>query len=275
MIPGDDVDADSALAPVAVKTLREHLDHTCRKPLAGKIGSGCDLTWGWMLAAAVRLRDKECANTLLKDVGLADFVKSNGMFAYIGGRIFKNIEEKRQGYTVANTQPHSLLGQSGCKKARESSMIMVQSGGGFIFSLLETMLQSHKKQIKLFPCMLDIMGNAASFHDLKAEGGLLVSAGLKNNAVEWFKIDCTCEDYRGTLRFFGSDIPSELVTSDGKVLPALGDGVFELNLAAGESIRWGSSVDSMALPPHADGIKSYGGGIEFDYGKKGAYYQQQ
>ena len=39
MYNGDDVDADSELADVAHKTLVCHLDHTCRKPLAGKIGS--------------------------------------------------------------------------------------------------------------------------------------------------------------------------------------------------------------------------------------------
>lgn len=273
VIPGDDVDADSDLAAVADKTLREHLDHTCRRPLAGKIGSGCDLTWGWMLAAAVRLRDREFANTMLKDVGLADFVKSNGMFAYIGGRVFKSLAEKRQGYNVSNTQPHSLFGQSGCKKARESSMVMVQSGGGFIFSLLETMLQSHKKQIKLFPCVLDVMGSSASFHDLKAEGGLTVSGGWKNGCVQWFKITCGPEDYKGTLRLFGSNIPDEIFTAESKKLPALENGVFELDLAAGETIRWGSEIDSTATATHAGGIKSYSPDIAFDYGKKGAYYE--
>ena len=97
VIPGDDVDADSELADVAHKTLVCHLDHTCRKPLAGKIGSGCDLTWGWLFAAAVRMRDKSYANIMLKDVGLIDFVKSNGMFAFNGGRLFNSIEEKRRG----------------------------------------------------------------------------------------------------------------------------------------------------------------------------------
>ena len=112
------------LCDVAHKTLLEHLDHTCRKPLAGKIGSGCDLTWGWMLAAAIRLRDAEFANTMLEKVGLEDFVKANGMFAYIGGRVLKSIEEKRAAYDVKATQPHSITAKSACVRARDYTMIM-------------------------------------------------------------------------------------------------------------------------------------------------------
>ena len=273
VIPGDDVDADSPLAAVARKTLREHLDHTCRKPLAGKIGSGCDLTWGWMLAAAVRLRDAEFADTILRDVGVADFVKSNGMFAYIGGRIFDSIEAKRRGYAVEDTQPHSLLSQSGCKRARDAGMSMVQSGGGFMFSLLETMLQSHRRQIKLFPCMLKFMGNAASFHDLKAEGGLTVSAGWAEGEVLWFKIVCGPEDYHGSLRLFGKTAVDSLRLASGKVLKKIGDDTFALDLAAGQSICWGEAADTCAVPCHPCEIKRYVDDIAFDYGRKGTYFR--
>lgn len=272
VIPGDDVDADSELAPVAHKTLLEHLDHTCRKPLAGKIGSGCDLTWGWMLAAAVRLRDKQFANIMLKDVGLCDFVKSNAMFSYIGGRVFKSIEEKRRGYDVPDTQPHSLLGQPGCVKARDYGMIMVQSAGGFVFSLLETMLQSHKNQIKLFPCVLDVCGSAVSFHELKAEGGLTVSGAWSNGAVKYFKLQCGPYAYCGSLRWFDQPDAAELVCASGKVLKKVADGTFELDLQPGEVIEWGDPACACTVPEHAAGIKSYADDIAFDYGRKGTYY---
>ena len=272
VIPGDDVDADSPLADVAHKTLLEHLDHTCRKPLAGKIGSGCDLTWGWMLAAAIRLRDAEFANTMLEKVGLEDFVKANGMFAYIGGRVLKSIEEKRAAYDVKATQPHSITAQSACVRARDYTMIMVQSCGGFMFSVLEAMLQSHKQEIKLFPCMLKIFGNAASFHNSRAEGGLNVSGAWKAGKVEYFRIECTQYPYRGTLRWFDQEDVEELHLNSGKTLRKVAPGCFELDLQPGEVIEYGTPNAAIAVPEHEVGIKSYSSNIAFDYGRKGAYY---
>ncbi|MBE6369641.1 MAG: hypothetical protein E7056_05715 [Lentisphaerae bacterium] len=273
VIPGDDVDADSPLAAVAQKTLREHLDHTCRKPLAGKIGSGCDLTWGWMLAAAIRLRDSEFANIMLEQVGLEDFVKSNGMFAYIGGRTFKSISEKRAGYDVKNTQPHSLTSQSGCVRARDYAMTMVQSGGGFMFSVQEAMLQSHKNQIKLFPCMLNIFGNKASFHNFRAEGGLVVSAAWQDGKVVYFRISSTRQAYHGTLRWFGSNhISEDLAVAPQRSLKQLAADTFELELAPNEVIEWGNADNACAADEHPPVIKSYNDKIAFDYGRKGPYY---
>ncbi len=272
IVPGDDVDADSPLAEVADRTLRGHLEHTCRKPLAGKIGSGCDLTWGWMLAAAVRLRDAEFGNVILKDIGLADFLKSNAMFAYIGGRVLGSLAEKRRAYDVEGAQPHSLLAQSACARGRDYTMTMGQSGGGFLYGLLEGMLQSHGNQLKLFPCVLDICGEALSFHSLKAEGGLTVSAGWRQGRVEWFTVECGPEAYHGTLRWFGQPQCRELVMSTGKVLPRVAPGCFELSLAPGETIRWGENAGQCAVPAHAPGIKPFGDGIPVQYGRRGTWY---
>lgn len=271
VVPGDDVDADSKLAGVARKTLRGHLDHTCRKGLNGKIGSGCDLTWGWLLAAAVRLRDREYANIMLHEVGLMDFVKSNGMFAYIGGRTVKNIADKRQLYEVKNTQPHSILSQSACRKARDYMMIMVQSGGGFIFSIIESMLQSHKNQIKLFPCVMEVCGDALSFHELKAEGGLTVSAAWKSGRVCYFKITAGPEAYNGTLRWFDQADRGSLQTLGGKELEQLSDGCFKLKLSPGESVEWGDAGEACAVNVHDSGIKNIAPQVAFEYGRRGSW----
>ena len=272
VVPGDDVDADAPLAQVADKTLRQHLDHTCRKPLAGKIGSGCDLTWGWMLAAAVRLRDADFANEILRNIGLADFVKSNGMFAYIGGRVLGGIEEKRRAFDVKGAQPHSLLSQSACLRGRDCSMTMVQSGGGFLYGMLESMLQSHRTQIKLFPCVMDICGEALSFHDLRAEGGLTVSAAWRKGRVLWFEVTCGQLPYNGTLRWFDQPDVEVLELHSGKLLPRVSKGCFSLALAPGEKIQWGDNVSQCAVPAHTPGIKGYADDIVVQYGRRGTWY---
>ncbi len=225
-----------------------------------------------MLAAAVRLRDAEFGNVILKDIGLADFLKSNAMFAYIGGRVLGSLAEKRRAYDVEGGQPHSLLAQSACARGRDYTMTMGQSGGGFLYGLLEGMLQSHGNQLKLFPCVLDICGEALSFHGLKAEGGLTVSAGWRRGRVEWFAVECGPEAYHGTLRWFGQPPCRELVMSTGKVLPGVAPGCFELSLAPGEAVRWGENAGRCAVPAHASGIKPYGDGVPVQYGRRGTWY---
>ncbi len=273
VIPGDDVDADSELSEVAKRTLRNHLTYTHRKPLAGKIGSGCDLTWGWLFASAIRLRDREYANTLLKEIGLADFVKSNGMFAYLGGRLLHSTEEKRAAFEVPGAQPHSLLAQSGSLYGRNSTMTMPQQGGAFVFVIIESMLQSHKNEIKLFPCVLDIMGKKVSFHEMRTEGGLIASGVWENNVTKSFSIICTNEPYCGTLRLFDDNCPDELQVAPGKVLKAVEHGVYRLELEPGEKIKY--PADAEMVPPVAvdpSAVKSYAADIEVKYGRSGTFY---
>ena len=269
IVPGDDVDADSDLADVANKTLRGHLSHTCRKPLAGKIGSGCDLTWGWMLAAAIRLRDKEFAETVLMDIGISDFLKSNGMFASIGGRQLNSIAEKRRAYDVPDTQAHTQMWQTGCLAARNYTMTMPQQSGAFLFAIMETMLQSHKNQIKLFPCLLDCMGETVSFENLRTEGGLNVSAVWNKGIVVYFKIECTVQPYCGTLRLFENSPRSALKLNDGKLLTMTGANTFELNLTPGEVITYGTP---QSADLHPDGIKSFRPTAPAQYGRRGTFY---
>jgi len=263
VIPGDDVDADTPLAEVAKKTLHAHLDYTVRKPLSGKIGSGCDLTWGWLFCAAVRLRDAEYAEKMLSEVGIADFIKSNAMFACIGGRLFNSIEEKRAKYNVPGAAPHCILSQTACIKGRERTNTMVQQGGALLYGTAECMLQSHNNQIKLFPCMIKSFGNQASFHNLAAAGGLTVSAEWKEGEIVWFEIVCGKENYSGTLRLFA---PFEGMIG----LERLNDETFKLELSPGEKISFGTPSE---IKLHDKEIKYYSD-MPIAYGKKGFYFDK-
>ena len=269
IVPGDDVDADSDLADVARQTLRGHLSHTCRKPLAGKIGSGCDLTWGWMLAAAIRLRDREFAETVLMDIGISDFLKSNGMFACIGGRQLNSIAEKRRAYDVPATQAHTQMWQTGCLAARNYTMTMPQQSGAFLFALMECLLQSHKNQIKLFPCVLDCLGESVSFDNLRTEGGLNVAAAWSQGEITYFRIECGAEPYNGTLRLFEAAARPSLMLNNNTCLPAVEPGIFELDLIPGAVISYGKEPTAEL---HTAQIKSFRAEDPAEYGRRGTFY---
>ena len=192
------------------------------------------------------------------------------MFAYIGGRVLSSLPAKRAAFEVKGTQPHSLSSQSACVRGRDYTMTMVQQGGALLFGLMETMLQSHKREIKLFPCVLDIMGEKVSFHDLRAEGGLTVSGSWEKGKTVGFRIVCSDLPYHGTLRLFDSAAPQELHTVSGRVLKNSGNGVYELDLAAGEMLEYGTVESAAAVDPTV--IKSYADDIVFEYGKRGTYY---
>ncbi|MCP4640692.1 MAG: hypothetical protein GY851_09680, partial [bacterium] len=80
VVPGDDVDADSDLAPVAKTTLHNYFERTNRRSFTDRTSSACDLTWPWLCRVALRLRDTDYAQHLLFDIGIAEFLKPNGFF---------------------------------------------------------------------------------------------------------------------------------------------------------------------------------------------------
>ena len=280
LVPAGEVDADSPLAAVARKTVREHLDHTMRKGLAGKIGVGCDLSAGWLLTSAIKLRDVDYAEKLLRDLLISDFVKSNGMFAYIGGRVLRGVGAKRRAYNVQGTQGHSLLGQSATRHGREKTMSMVQQGGAYVYAIMECMLQSQKNEIKIFPVPLPCFGDRLSFHNLAAEGGLTVSAAKDKNGIKWVEIVCGKEPWSGKVRLFGDNLPTTLLhlgcdESVGNHEEPLVDGRATVSLKPGEKLIW-KRIDfaSLDAPTHRPGVRSYGKSCPIGYGDDVSYSEQ-
>ncbi|MBO4512641.1 MAG: hypothetical protein J5746_07720 [Victivallales bacterium] len=272
VMPAEDIDADSPIANVALKTMREHLDHTFRKSFQGKVGVACDLTGGWLFDIAVKMRDAEYAETMLHTVLIRDFIKSNGMFSAGPGGVFKSIAEKRRKYNVPQAQPHALLGQMNTVQGRAEAMSMIQNAGALLFGVMEAMLQSHGRQLKLFPVPLPSLGGKCSFHNLAAVGGLEVSAAKDKKGIRWFKIKCGKYAWNGTVRFFDQSTAKAF----GKTLPKIGENTYSLSLKPGEVFQWrrpGATPDEAAVPVHAKGVRSYGKDCPITYGEKKAYYE--
>ncbi len=272
VVPAEDIDADSPLATVALKTMREHLDHTYRKSFNGKIGVACDLTGGWLFDVAVKLRDTAFAETILHRVLIQDFIKSNGMFSSMPGGIFTSIAQKRRKYEVADAQSSTLLAQTNTAAGRAASMSMVQNAGALLYGVMEALLQSHGNQLKLFPVPLPSLGVKVSFHNLAAVGGLTVSAGKDRKGVRWLRVACGPQGWKGTLRFF--DDHSAAVFSG--VLPSVSKYVFKLELIPGQIFTWkrrGVVPMKEEVPPHKRGVRSYGKNCVIAYGESKNYFE--
>ncbi len=272
VVPADEVDADSALAMIALKTLHTHFDRNFRKGLNGRIGVACDLTGSWMLAAAVRLGDAKYAEKILNEILITDFVKSNGMFSYIGGHAIASLRAKRNAYDVPGGQPHALLAQTANVHGREHTMSMVQIGAAMLSSVMESMLQSHGGVVRLFPAPLKMLGKRQAFYRLAAEGGLAVSAGMSAGShLAWFEIECGKYAWDGALRVYDTGLHGSLeVDVNGKriALETTGHGNYILHLEPGDVVRWNGGSNVRFVPRHARGVRNYGGDCPVGYGVK-------
>ena len=99
---------------------------------------------------------------------MAEFLKPNGFFAFIGGGQFRSVEEKRKAY---DRQPplaaHALLALSPCLYGRERTMSMLQQNSCYIQIVNDMLLQSHQGVIRVFPAVVERVGDCA-FKDLRA-----------------------------------------------------------------------------------------------------------
>ncbi len=269
VVPADEIDADAPLAAVADHTMRTHSEHTMRKGLNGRPGYGCDLTAAWLFTCAVKLRDAEFAQEMLRDVLIANHVKSNGMFAFSQGQVLHSLRAKRHAYEVTDTQSHSLLGQTNSRFGRDHAMTMVQIGGGFLYGIMEAMLQSQKGQLKFFPVPMEYLGRRLSFHRLRAQGGLVVSAGRDARGTAWFTIqNCSPYAWEGTVRLFDRNPPKALRLGR-KSIQATAPGVYPLALDAGATVTWRRAAavqPAEAVPPHRPAVRTYGPGCPIAYG---------
>ena len=272
VVPAEEIDADAPLAAMARRTMRNYSEHTQRKGLNGRPGFGCDLTAAWLFACAVKLRDAKFAQLMLRDVLIANHVKSNGMFAFSPGQVLSDVRDKRQAYFVQDTQAHSLLGQTSTRYGRDHSMSMVQLASGFLYGVMECLFQSQKQEIKLFPLPLNYFGERLSFHRLLAQGGIVVSAGKDEAGTAWFSLrNCSPYPWEGTLRLFDHNPPPRLVAAGGATLERTSrtKGVYRLSLAPWKALEWqrdAAVTPDEAVPPHRPAVRSYGKDCPIQYG---------
>jgi hypothetical protein len=118
-------------------------------------------------------------------------------------------------------------------------------------SLQDMLLQSWGDKINVFPAVPKTWDSAV-FHDLRAEGAFLVSAGRKTGQTRWVRV----KSLAGEACRIKPGIAGELkVVSSGKpvALKSLDNGVYELALAKGEEalLYAGDSVPVTIVAPMA------------------------
>lgn len=297
VVPGNDVDSESPLAPVALKTLHNFLsERTIRRSFRGRISSACDLTWPWLLAVSVRLRDISYAEHILMDIAISEFLKPNGMFAFIGGGIFRSREEKRMAYKpegapVPYISPsefipagkcvaiHALFALSCSKRGKEQMMSMLQQSSGFLYAIDEMLLQSYGGCIRIFPAVPLCLGKNCAFDKLLAEGGFEVSATMEDRKTVYVKIRSLCG---GICRLKMYNIKEEKIvfkTSTGKVVKPekLSDGIYQWDTVKGETYIWkGRGFKKVIQKVESPSVKVFIDlrGNPITYGKKGHIFEE-
>ena len=277
VVPGNDVDAESALAPVALKTLRNYLPkRTLRKSFSDRLGSACDLTWPWLLAVSLRLRDVDYAEKLLLEIGIKDYLKNNGMFAFIGGGRFRSVTAKRKAYEVKPpVATHALYALSACDRGKEQAMSMVQHGSAYIFAINEMLMQSHHGRVRIFPAVPECLGANCAFRQLRAEGAFLVSAERRAGKTAYVQIESLAgQPCAITLYDSGDSETLKLKDSAGKSVMAkrIAKNTWSFETQKGVTYFWGRKSAGRKTPPVPQVKTLTIGGETVWYGKKGHIY---
>jgi len=117
-------------------------------------------------------------------------------------------------------------------------------------SVLEMLLQSWGGKIWVFPA-IPTEWKDACFNDLRAEGGYLISAALKNKQLDWLMVkSLTGEPFTIKAMYAGQLQPFK--TSNKYAVKYLGNGEMAIQLEAGESILL---VRSKNVQPMLEAVK--------------------
>ena len=283
VVPGQDIDADSPLAKTAQKTLHNYLKRTNRKSFSDRTSSACDLTWPWLVCIATKLRDTEFAEHVLMDIGISEFLKPNGMFAFIGGDLFRTKSSKRTAYSrkVANIALHALFSLSSTKKGKELTMSMLQQGSCYIYAINEMLMQSHSNTIRIFPSVPKCIGDCA-FQNLRAEGSFLVSARKNKGKTSHITIKSLAGgSCRITIYDFNDKAQLTFTTSKKVKIKTIrvAPNTWEFQSSKGTIYYWTNTAQKSSFELNSSdvaGIKEFkaNNGNILTYGKKGHLYEQ-
>jgi hypothetical protein len=122
------------------------------------------------------------------------------------------------------------------------------------------LLQSWGDKIRVFGAMPKEWPEAV-FHDLRAEGAFLVSAGWKNGKTEWLRI----KSLAGEPCRVATDLPdgSVLISTQPEcAAKKIADGLLEINLAKGQEVllrRTATVVPEVKPLPAGDGASNFYG----------------
>jgi alpha-L-fucosidase 2 len=173
----------------------------------------CGYSFSWMSALRARVGDAEEALRLLEIYAKA-FILRNGFHA--------NGDQTKSGYSNFTYRPFTLEGNFLAMHAVHEMLLQSWSA---------TPGQRDTQVIRLFPAT-SARWQDASFDDLRAEGGYLVSARREGGATTWFRIEAS---RAGTLRVrdnFGGRVPQWNRPGVRKV-----GANFEVTVKAGDAVE--------------------------------------
>jgi hypothetical protein len=143
---------------------------------------------------------------------------------------------------------HFLTGSIGISQLL-SNTFYVESGGknpvietplSAAASIMELLLQSWGNKIRIFPAVPDKWENA-SFNDLRAQGGFLVSASRSEGKTDWVQIKSlageTC-----IVKIPGWSSAFQAKKGKQYEIASLGNNEFKVNLAAGDVVLLAQSA---------------------------------
>jgi alpha-L-fucosidase 2 len=184
----------------------------------------CGYSFSWMSCLRARVGDSEAALRNL-DIFVHAFILRNGFHA--------NGDQTKSGFSGFTYRPFTLEGNFLAMQAVQEMLLQSWS---------PTPGQRDTEVVRIFPAT-PWRWHDASFENLRAEGGWVVSARRENNATTWFRISAT---HSGLLRVrnnFDGRPPKWSEPGVQKV----GDN-FEIKLKAGESLE-AEFVKPDACPP--------------------------
>ena len=215
-------------------------------------------------------------------IGLSEYLKSNGQFAYMGGGVFRSIDEKRKAYRRDDDPAiHALLSLSSTNRGKELAMSMMQQGSAYLYAVNQMLMQSQRNVIRIFPAVMKCAGDCA-FDSLRAEGAFLVSGRMKGGKTSQVSVESIAG--KGcTLRIY--DVPDKPVLklrdSKGKIIEAarIDKNTWRFPTRKGMKYYWSRSGKAKPIelkPGKVSGVKEFTDyrGNTITYGKRGHLYEK-
>ena len=173
----------------------------------------CGYSFSWMSCLRARTGDGESAWRLL-DIYTRAFVLRNGFHA--------NGDQTRSGYSNFTYRPFTLEGNFLAAQAVQEMLLQSWS---------PTPGRRDTEVIRVFPAV-PRRWSAASFRDLRAEGGFRVSARRENAATTWLQVAATRDGLLRIADNFAGRTPQWSVGAVNRV-----DGNYEVRLKKGQTLE--------------------------------------
>ncbi|MBO4897702.1 MAG: hypothetical protein J5590_05335 [Clostridia bacterium] len=226
----------------AEKTLRFIEKSAIERSFAGEDGWHFVHDWSWFLYNMTKLRlgHYEEVFEAIHEF-LRDFAKTNGLFTHNSIIISpsdvteRNHDEKKppEAVTADMTTTPSWYASGKCatpnEYAKKLTAPVIEGNSIFLLCASEMLLQSFDETLKLFPGMpKDFTG---SFYNLRAKGGLFVSASCENGKVTAAEISALCP---AKIKLLNNH---KLVPAEGGAAAKENTPYLIIELGEGESIK--------------------------------------